>query len=99
MKIFRAGFLRAAIPGLAFALLSPGSFAADNSVWVNGITESINDVVLSASLPGIIGKRPVKEGDFVKAGQPVIELDRTLELLEEQRRKDVMELKKTDMDR
>jgi RND family efflux transporter MFP subunit len=79
--------------------ISPAMFAADNGTWANGITEAINDVALSSSLPGIIGKRPVKEGDFVKAGQAVIELDSKLEQLEEQRRREVMELKKTDMDR
>lgn len=84
---------------LTAGMFLPGLFAAETGTWVTGITEAINDVVLSASLPGIIGNRPVKEGDFVKAGQPVIELDKKLEQLEEQRRKEVMELKKVDMDR
>jgi RND family efflux transporter MFP subunit len=90
---------RRALGILAACALFPAVFAAETGVWVNGITEAINDVVLSASLPGIIGNRPVKEGDFVKAGQPVIELDNKLEVLEQQRRKEVMELKKVDMDR
>jgi RND family efflux transporter MFP subunit len=83
---------------LCAASITP-AFAADPGPWANGITEAINDVVLGVSLPGIIGNRPVKEGDFVKAGQPVIELDSKLEKLEMERRKEVMELKKTDMER
>ena len=72
---------------------------AAEGVWVNGITEAINDVVLSSSLPGIVGNRPVKEGDTVKAGQTIIELDKKLEELEEKRRKYVSDLRKVDLER
>lgn len=67
-------------------------------VWVNGLTEPINDVTLSVPLAGIIGLRPFKEGDFVKAGQAVVELDKKLEELEVSRRKLMMDLHKTDLD-
>jgi RND family efflux transporter MFP subunit len=74
--------------------------AADpqGGTWVNGITEAISDVVLSAPSSGIISRRPFKEGDTVKAGESVVELDKRLEELEVSRRKHVLDLKKTDMD-
>lgn len=71
---------------------------AQNGLWVNGITEPVNDVTLSASLAGIVGKRPFKEGDRLKAGDVPIELDKRLEELEVERRKLAMDLKKSDLD-
>jgi RND family efflux transporter MFP subunit len=82
---------------LLFALTSASSAELRGS-WVNGITEAINDVTLSAPAAGIIGKRPFKEGDTVKAGALIIELDKKLEELEVGRRKYVVDLKKTDME-
>jgi RND family efflux transporter MFP subunit len=72
--------------------------AADNGAWVNGITEAINDVTLSAPAAGIISNRPFKEGDAVKTGETIVELDKKIEELEVNRRKYVLDLKKTDMD-
>ncbi len=69
-----------------------------NGTWVNGITEAINDVTLSAPAAGIISSRPFKEGDAVKAGQTIVELDKKLEELEVTRRKYVLDLKRTDME-
>lgn len=66
--------------------------------WVAGITEAISDVTLSASTAGQIGKRPVKEGAVVKAGETILELDKRLEELEVNRRKYILDLKRTDMD-
>src|SRR6476620_5261056 len=80
---------------LCFALRAADS---PGSAWVNGITEAINDVTLSAPSAGIISKRPFKEGDSVKAGETIVELDKRLEELEVGRRKYVLDLKKTDMD-
>lgn len=92
--------VKAAVAALvAGAAMLVSSSAAQSEAWVNGITEAINDVVLSASLPGIIGNRPLKEGDAVKAGQPVIQLDSKLEELEVNRRKHVADLRKTDLER
>jgi RND family efflux transporter MFP subunit len=83
-----------------FFVCFPSSLAADSPAgsWVNGITEAINDVTLSAPSAGIIGKRPVQEGDFVKVGQIVLELDKRLEELEVSRRKFVVDLKRTDVE-
>jgi RND family efflux transporter MFP subunit len=72
--------------------------AAEAGTWVTGITEALNDVTLSAPAAGIISKRPFKEGDSVKAGDVIVELDKKLEELEAERRKYVLDLKKTDME-
>jgi RND family efflux transporter MFP subunit len=62
----------------------------------SGITESINDVMLSASVPGIVSAWKFKEGDFVEEGQVIIELDTNLEELELTRRDLVMRKRKAD---
>jgi RND family efflux transporter MFP subunit len=67
--------------------------------WVGqGITESINDVTLSASVPGIVSAWKFKEGDFVKENQDIVELDKRVEELETVRRKLVMQNRKTDLE-
>lgn len=72
--------------------------AQSEGAWVNGITEPVNDVTLSAPLAGIIGKRHFEEGDFVSQGQVIIELDKRIEELEVNRRQLVMDLAKNDLD-
>ena len=62
--------------------IAPQNMLAQEGGWVTGITEAINDVTLSASASGIIGKRPLKEGDFVTAGETILELDKRLEELQ-----------------
>lgn len=68
------------------------------AVAVTGITEPIADVVLSASVPGIVSAWKFKEGDFVKANDVIIELDNRLEELEVERRKAVLESRKSERD-
>jgi RND family efflux transporter MFP subunit len=89
---------QAAMAAFAAAMLLAQIAHAQSGNWATGITEAINDVTLSSSLPGILGNRVVKEGDFVKAGTPVVDLDKRLEELEVERRKYVLDLKKTDLD-
>lgn len=86
-----------ALTGLLICLPLRAADSAGGS-WVSGITEAINDVVLSAPAAGIISKRPFKEGDSIKAGDTIVELDKRLEELEVGRRKYVFDLKKTDME-
>jgi len=62
----------------------------------SGITEPICDVMLAPSVPGLVGAWKLKEGDFVKEGEPIIELDKKLEELETERRRLAMENKKSD---
>lgn len=68
------------------------------TVSVTGITEPIADVVLSASVPGIVSAWKFKEGDFVKANDIIIELDNRLEELEVERRQAVLESRKSERD-
>ena len=63
-----------------------------------GITEPFLDVTLSASVPGILTAKKFKEGDFVKEGDVLFELDRRLEELETERRKLVRDQKFHDFD-
>lgn len=83
---------------LLFIILQGPRLSAQIPAWVSGITESINDVTLSTPLAGIVGKRPHKEGDRVRAGEAAVELDKRLEELEVDRRKFAMDLKKSDLD-
>lgn len=77
---------------LATGLRSPGK----DVIAVPGITEPFLDVTLSASAPGVITTRRFKEGDFVKEGQIILELDKRLEELEVERRKLLVEIRRTD---
>jgi RND family efflux transporter MFP subunit len=61
---------------------------------VNGITEPFMDVELGASGAGIVHSQLFKEGDTVKKGEVIIELDKRLEELEVERRKAVMDQNK-----
>jgi RND family efflux transporter MFP subunit len=93
-------FLRA-IPLILGALLfssALGAFGAQSGAWISGITEAINDVTLSAPAAGFITRRPFKEGDTVKAGETILELDKKLEELEVNRRNYVLDLKKREME-
>lgn len=83
---------------LAAAVLTLAAPRAQQGAWVAGITEAIHDVTLSAPSAGIISLRPVQEGDFVKAGTVLLELDKELEALELSRRKSVLDLRTTDME-
>jgi RND family efflux transporter MFP subunit len=80
---------------LGLSPLVPPSFASDPGVVI-GITEPVLDVTLSASVPGIVTARKFKEGDFVKEGETIIELDKRLEELELERRKLVLEARRVD---
>jgi RND family efflux transporter MFP subunit len=91
-------FKRALWCFLAAATLGAPPLRAQGGDWISGITEAINDVTLSAPAAGIIGKRPLKEGDFVKAGQAILELDKRLEDLEVNRRKFVLDLRRTELE-
>ena len=63
-----------------------------------GITEPFFDVTLSASVPGMISLQKFKEGDWVKEGEVILELDKKLEELEASRRKLVEDTRKIDLE-
>jgi RND family efflux transporter MFP subunit len=81
-------------------VLASVSLAANSlpavGVVAHGITEPVCDVTLSASVSGIVNAWRFKEGDFVKEGEAIIELDKKLEELEAERRRLVMANRKTD---
>lgn len=64
---------------------------AAGPMTVEGITEPFMDVTLGFADAGIIRRQFFKEGDAVKKGDVILELDKELESLEVQRRKAVME--------
>ncbi|HLP75472.1 MAG TPA: efflux RND transporter periplasmic adaptor subunit [Candidatus Paceibacterota bacterium] len=80
--------------GICFASLAP---AAETNV-VTGITEPFMDVTLGASVAGIIHAELFKEGDAVKKGDVILELDKRLEELEVERRKAVLEQNKREFE-
>jgi RND family efflux transporter MFP subunit len=63
-----------------------------------GITEPVLDVTLSAPVAGIVITRKFAEGDFVKEGDVILELDKKLEELETARRKLVRDQKQNDFE-
>lgn len=76
-----------------------------SALWLNaapleitGLTKPFEEVKLSAPVPGILTVQKVKEGDFVKAGTVIFELDKSIEELEVSRRKLVADLKRTDFE-
>jgi RND family efflux transporter MFP subunit len=75
------------------------SAPAQDTTWIAGLTEPIYDITLSSPVIGIVGARPVEEGAFVKKGQVLIELDKSLEELEVSRKKLVQDLAKIEFER
>ncbi|MBU6399081.1 MAG: efflux RND transporter periplasmic adaptor subunit [Verrucomicrobia bacterium] len=71
---------------------------ASDGVWAPGLTEPYRDVTLAAEVPGVVAARLYREGDFVKKGQVIVELDKRLEELAVQRHKLVADQLKTDLD-
>ena len=84
----------ALLASLALALTA-ASQAADPAP-LSGVSAPFYDVTLSAAVPGIIGARRMKEGDFVKEGDVIFELDQKYEELEASRRKVVVEERQRD---
>lgn len=65
---------------------------------ISGITEPFMDVTLGASVAGIVHIEFFKEGDVVKKGDVILELDKRLEELEVERRTAVMKQNKMQLD-
>jgi len=73
--------------------------AAENTTWVSGITEAIDDATLSSSVIGIVRARPFPEGAKVNKGDVILALDNRLEELEVTRKKLIREHAKSELDR
>jgi RND family efflux transporter MFP subunit len=61
--------------------------------WVRGITEPYRDVTLTSPVAGIVVGIPHEEGQRVRQGDTVLELERDLEELEVERRRLIAESK------
>src|SRR3954466_2599264 len=87
-----------AIAAALLALTCP-AFAAENTTWVSGITEAVDDATLSSSVLGIIRSRPFQEGARVNKGDVILNLDNRLEELEVVRKKLIRDHAKTELNR
>lgn len=99
MQTSRTGSQPARLPRIAIIVtlvvlgcLSP-AMAEDRVISISGLTEPINDVMLSLPITGTVAKIFFKEGAYVKKGQVILALDSELEVLEVERRKLVWENK------
>lgn len=68
-------------------LYSGVSAAKDTAVRISGFTEAFQDVSIGLPEPGILSRINVVEGQFVKEGDVLLYLDKTLEELEVARRR------------
>jgi len=85
--------------GLVLLLSTAPLPSAEVARTVSGLTEPVMDVILSAPVAGIVAARHFDEGDQVKKGDVILELDKRLEELEVNRRKLVMDIRKMDLDK
>ena len=60
---------------------------SENTTIVSGLTEPIYDIIISAEVSGIISSISFKEGEKVKKGQIILELDKSIEALDVKRTK------------
>jgi len=74
---------------LSIPVLVVPRHAAAQQQAVRGITEPYHDVTLSVSVPGTVSQVFKKEGDTVRAGEEILELDKDLESLEVRRRQQI----------
>ena len=87
---------RLLLPILLLCGVCPQTRAADRIV--SGLTEPFLDVTLSSPVSGILRVEQFKEGDLVQKGDIILELDKHLEELEANRRKDIMDHNQADME-
>ncbi len=83
---------------IAFTLFAFSTLPSHAALVLNGITEPFLDVTLTAPVSGIIREKHFKEGELVKQGDVILELDKKLEEFEVARRKAVMDRSKADLD-
>ena len=81
---------------LCAALIFLGTDSLRAQVQATGIVEPFIKVTLSAPVSGIVTSRKFQEGDSIKAGDVLLELDSNLERLEMERRKVVRDQKRSD---
>lgn len=77
------------IPLMLAGLLAP--LRGAEPLQMDGLTEPFHDVTLGLATPGILHQQFFQEGDAVKQGDVILELDARLEELEVARRQAVMQ--------
>ncbi|NJC87907.1 MAG: efflux RND transporter periplasmic adaptor subunit [Desulfuromonas sp.] len=92
MKRFQLKQAAIVVTLIAAGWLAP-AMAQERVVSISGLTEPINDVMLSLPTTGTVSKIFFNEGAYVKKGQAILALDSELETLEVERRKLVWENK------
>src|SRR6478735_1804253 len=83
----------------AILMLTFTASAAENTTWVSGITEAVDDATLSSSVIGIVRSRPFQEGAKVNKGDVILGLDNRLEEVEVLRKKLVRDHAKSELNR
>ncbi len=78
-------------PIFALLLATSAPWLTAATVTVAGLTEPFQDAILSAPVPGIIAENKFKEGDTVRKGDALVDLDRRIEELDVARRKVILE--------
>lgn len=73
--------------------------AQETGSWQQGITEPIFDATLSSSVIGVIAKVNTQEGEMVREGQVIFELNRRHQELEVRRREIERDSKRKDYER
>ncbi len=86
--------LRPLILAASFCAANLSPARASEPLEISGITEPFLDVTLGLADAGIIHAQFFKEGDSVKKGDMILELDKNLETLEVARRKAIMDQNK-----
>lgn len=76
---------------LSFLVLAPAQQVVGQQQGPRGITEPYHDVTLSVTVPGRVSQMLKKEGDKVRAGEEILELDTDLESLEVERRQAILD--------
>ncbi len=91
MALRIAWVLAALLMVFPFSLWGASSSRDKEPVSVSGITEPIRDVTLSATVVGTVSTIFLREGWAVRKGEIILELDKRLEALEEERRRLIWE--------
>jgi RND family efflux transporter MFP subunit len=89
---------RTVVLAVLFAVCLAPTARAGEPLKISGITEPYLDVTLGLADAGIIRTQYFKEGDAVKKGEVILELDKNLEVLEVKRRQAVMDQNKMVLD-
>jgi RND family efflux transporter MFP subunit len=81
------------------ALTTAGFTTPVSGATVIGITEPVVDAIMAFPVTGIVTARHIEEGEAVRHGEVMVELDKRLEELDVERRRLAMQLARTELTR